>query len=154
MHTHTPVISLTVLKIFSFLGSRALMLLYSSLKIRERESNRFNLPYKAVLPKHLPDKMWLFKNSPVLFFVYLPFDSCDQEVQAALNLSAVYKAVNILWVYGLSGGCTGARTRWTKKSKIQIQNNKPSGTYRKSVSTPLQQEIILSHKIIAILCYG
>lgn len=76
-----------------------------------------------------------------IIFVYLPVDSCDQEMQAALNLSAVYKAVNVLWVHGLSGGRTGARTRWMNK--------------KAHISTPLQQnilqEIIWCYKIIAIL---
>jgi len=42
-------------------------------------------------------------------------------MQAALNLSAVYEAVDVLWVYGLSGRWTSANARCTKRRNKQTR---------------------------------
>lgn len=47
----------------------------------------------------------------------LPIDAGQQEVQTALNLGAVYEAVDVERVYGLSGWTPGPVTRWGTTDK-------------------------------------
>lgn len=61
----------------------------------------------------------------------LPFDSGHQEVQTALDLSAVYETVNVKSINGLSGWTSCAMASWKDDGEEQekrLRHIKSAGT--------------------------
>lgn len=47
----------------------------------------------------------------------LPMNSCDKEMEAALDLSAVYETVDVMCINSLSAWTSGALTRCCSKKE-------------------------------------